>query len=314
MIKGLGMVETLASSGLDSELLSALKPWVTELRQFWTGLEVEDSSLKFMAFDHMGREFAVVSCSPPVKPDLVSEELQTKESVKRALGALGDVVLEPMQSGSVQGLSYAIYPYCQPLYRRRLPWAAQRLWVRERLLTWLQAATQTTVQQPTDREIVHCFADPLRRFSEWNVIPAEAREAASTALRRLDAGSWQPRFCLMHCDLGHGNILLAPGSRSWRRFVLIDWGASLVRGYGTCRNDLVRMEAPYMNLKGRRLAREVEAHCRILGCETADARSHLIAALAHIGMPLGGLPIDRYVRLCSWCIDWLGTQGTSIRA
>ncbi len=65
----------------------------------------------------------------------------------------------------------------------------------------------------------------------------------------------------------------------------------MVRGYGIY--DLLGL-AESTKLRGYRLRKEIESHCDILGCEFADARSHLLAALGHRGMNLGYWPFAEY--------------------
>jgi hypothetical protein len=302
------VLDKAVSTDIRMALLRDLRPWVSDLKPFVKGVPLPDSSRKFMAFDHMHRHFAVVICSPPAKPELVSGNLEAKEQAIRALGPLNGAILQALRSGAVDGLSYAIYPFCQPMYRSRLAWALQRLWIRPEVLAWLRTATRATLEQPTDRDLEESFAVPLKHLSEWGETPAVVREEAGSALRRLEGGSWQPRFCFMHGDLWRDNILLAPGSRGWRRFVLIDWECCLVRGYGLF--DLIRL-AMTVRLKGRPLRREVRAHCQILGCDVTDARSYLMAAIAHFGMNLGYFSVDNFVKMTLDCLDRLDSAGAN---
>jgi hypothetical protein len=278
-----------------------LRPWVRDLRPFQTSMHpLPDSTRKFLAFDHLRRPFAMAILSSPADSSMVANNLHNEQRAREVLGPLAHVILESLQSGWVEGLSYAIFPLCGTLSRARLARAMQRMWLRESVLRWLHDATELTLSQPTDSDIAEFFVTPLEYLSGFQQMPATIRESAAAALRRLDDASWAPSFCLMHGDLWIGNTLLAPGSESWQQFALIDWGDLMVRGY--CIYDLIHF-ALSTRLSGARLKRTVEAHCRILGCDTQDARSYLAAyfayyALKHYGEPRGHFPIENFI-LCS---------------
>ena len=281
---------------------------VADLRPFTAAAPLPDSTRKYLAFDHVGRYFAMVVVSPDAAPSVVARQLERQDLARRVLGPLGHVILEPLQSGTVDGLTYAIYPFCQPVYKSRVAWALQRVRLRQAVLTWLRAATEATLDRPTTQEREQTFAEPLRHIAALEVMPKALRDGASAALMRLEAGAWEPRICLMHGDLWRGNLLLAPGCRRWDRFAIIDWGGSLVHGYGIF--DLIRL-AISMKLTGRRLEREVRGHCRILGCDLIDAPSYLLAALGYTGMNLDHFPLDRFVEMSSGCWDHLNSVGAN---
>jgi hypothetical protein len=287
------------TTDIKAGLLTSLSPWIVELIPIETGVSLPDTTLKFLALDWMRRHFVVVVCSPPVTPDIVAQNLVRKETARKVLGSLGGQILRPLGSGRVYDLSYAILPYCRPLSSKRVLWAVQRLWIRPRVLAWLREASRITMDRPSEDELEDAFFVRLRWVADEERLPDALRRAAADALRRLETGSWQPRVCLMHGDLWKGNVLLAPGSKSWRNFVLIDWPASLVRGYAFY--DLVRLGSS-MGLRGRSLARELRAHCGIFACDLIDARSYLMAAIGHIGMDLGEIPFEEYEK---WAVEWL---------
>ncbi len=295
-----------ASADVGSTLLRDLRPWVAALKPFTAAIPLPDSTLKFMAFDHMHRHFAVVICSPPAAPEMVARNVAHKELAQHALGPLGEVVLEPLKFGRVNGLSYAIYPYCRRLETWRLAWAVQRMWLRPALLAWLRAATRETLDDPSPEERENLFRIPLLHLASEDLVPHTIRDAASIARARLERGSWQPRVCLMHGDLWKGNVLLAPGNPGWRTFALIDWAGSLPRGHAIY--DLIRV-ALSMGLKGRRLEQELRAHCQILKCDSVDARGYLLAALGYLGMNLGHFPFESFVALSQNCFDHLDSLG-----
>lgn len=295
-----------------SHLYEVLRPRVADLRSFTTDVApFPDATRKYMAFDAKRRPFAVVIMSSPVTPDMVANRLELKKAACGAIGSLSEVVLEPLDWGWTNGVSYAIYPFCRRLSGSRLGWAVQRVWIRKQVLKWLRAATEVSLSRPTEAELEEYFAAPLRYVAGWQAMPATARRAAATALGRLDDGSWQPRFCLIHGDLWKGNILLAPSRRSRHRFVLIDWGDSRVRGHGI--QDLLTL-AGSMKLRGAALLRELEAHCRILGCDREDARSYLTAsqsyyAVSHYGQNVGFFPLENFIGQFQGLLDQLDACG-----
>jgi Phosphotransferase enzyme family len=284
-----------------------LRHRVADLRSIATTFEAPpDATLKYVAYDQVGRRMAVVIMSPEAFPTVVANELERKVLARRALGPLGDVILSPMESGTLDGASYAIYPFCRPLYKSRAAWWIQRTSVRPAVLSWLRAAAETTLREPEPQKWEKAFAEPLRHVASLERLPMSLRDGASAALSRLEAGDWEPRFCMMHGDLWKGNVLLAPGERRWNQFALIDWGASLVHGYAIY--DLIRL-AMSTGLIGRGLEREVWRHCKIVGCDIRDAQGYLLASLGHIGLNLDHLPLHRYLQLSTCCWDWMKTIG-----
>ena len=223
-----------------------------------------------------------------------------------ALGLWSDVVLAPLRTGYVDGLSFAVYPFCRPLSGSRYGWAARRAIVRRTVLRWLRGAAAATVSEVTDKERLEGFVQPLEGLVRWTALSVSVRSAASVALHRLEDGLWQPRCCLMHGDLWKGNILVTPRGGAHRHIVFIDWGASMVRGYGMY--DLFRLTRS-TKLSCRRLQKEVRTHCELLGCEFIDAASHLLAALGYIGANLNCFPFRRYLEMTHVCMDQLKSIG-----
>jgi hypothetical protein len=291
---------------LGRRLLERVKPKIAHLRPLPTSVVVPDSTSKFLGLDRQGRAAAVVICSPTISPDTVANHLELKKTAWCSLGSWSDVILSPLQVGRIDGLSYAVFPHCRSLSESRYSWAVQREWIRPVVLRWLQGAIATTVIDATEKEREEGFVIPLQHIADWEAMPIDVRSAADVAIRRLERGSWQPRHCFMHGDLWKGNILLAPRHRGHRRFVLIDWGGSLIRGYGVY--DLLTL-AHSMKLRGYRLKREVKAHCRILGCDLVDARSHLLVALGYHGINLAYCPFENYLATGLRCLQLLNSIG-----
>lgn len=253
--------------------------------------QVPGTTSKYFVYDEKDRIQAVVISSAPEEPELISVAVARSQEARESLGPLGKAVLTPTNWGTIGGLSFAVYPYCRPLSSYRYVWIIQRAWMRPRILAWLRDAMRVTLEVPTADEVARDFREPLLNLAGLTALPQELRDSALTALDRLDTGLWRPKYSFMHGDFWNANILSAPGTRGWSRFVLIDWPGSLVRGYAIL--DLLSV-APSLRLKGAHLRSEVESHCRILGCEFDDARCYLLAGLGYIAQHRGNFPWDRY--------------------
>jgi hypothetical protein len=306
MIREARSEEVLGAEALRQRLLDAVRPCLADLKLMPTSVHLPDSSTKYLGFDRQGQIVAVVICSPAILPDAVDRNLELMKLAWCALGGWSDVILAPYRTGRVAGRSYAVFPYCRTLTQSRYVWIAQRAWIRPVVLEWLRGALATTVRDASDRERDESFRIPLEHLEDWAAMPIEVRSAASATLERFRKGLWSPRHCLMHGDLWKGNILLAPRTRGYRRFVLIDWGSSVTEGYGIY--DLLRV-ASSMKVRGHRLRKEIQAHCELLGCDYVDARSHLVAALGHGGMNLGYFPLESYKALFLQCLRQLSSVG-----
>ncbi len=269
-----------------------------------------DGTHKFLIRDLRGRPLAVLLLSSPGNSFMVARGIERAGQAKMALGpALGRVILTPLAAGVMDGLTFAVLPYCRRLSENRLWWRVQRTWVRRDVLEWLRCVTETTVADPAPDRIEPDFLVPLRALGANLLVDADIREEALRSADRLEAGRWRARHVFAHNDLWKENILLPPrvlpgdSERTGQyRFALIDWGSAAVRGYPMY--DLVRL-ARDMRVSGSALTREIAAHCRFLECAPADALSHLLAALGALGMHLEQFPMERYVALVRGCRSFL---------
>jgi len=268
------------------------------------GDKVADGTTVLKLSNPDGRSIAVVLCSPPVSPDMVKRAMDRAHQAKLMLGeAAGTHILDPLAQGSVQGLSYAVLPFCRNLRGSRL-WWIQRALLRPLILDWLREATEYTMREPQPVSIERSFAAPLQHIIWLKPIRGHLRAAASRAIERLNDGAWTPKHVLMHGDLWKGNILIHPQDNILRRlnmsdrFVITDWAGSEISGIAMY--DLVRL-AESMRLNAQNLRREVEKHCHLLGCEPVDATSYLLAALGHIAMHLEHFPIENYKHMAESC-------------
>lgn len=268
-----------------------------------------DGTTVLVLRDPAGQSRAVVLCSAPAAPNMVQRAMNRAQQAKAILGtSIGSPILDPLAQGSVQGLSYAVLPYCYGLSDSRPVWWIQRTLLRPSIFDWLWRATECSVRDVEPAAIERSFAGPLRRMTSLESISSRLRTAAERATERLDNGSWTPRHVLMHGDLWKGNILIRTANhaieqRRWRdRFVIIDWGGSEIHGYAIY--DLVRF-AQSTRLSAWSLRRELDRHCRLLRCEPTDANSYLLAALGHFAMNLEHFPFDRFASMAESCLTLL---------
>ena len=104
---------------------------------------VADDPAKLVVCDSRGRPAAVVLCASPVAPDLVARGMERARDAKRALGPeLGSVILDPLGEGRLDGLSYTILPYREPLSNAWLTGRLQSRRLRPRVFSWLRHATR----------------------------------------------------------------------------------------------------------------------------------------------------------------------------
>jgi hypothetical protein len=279
----------------------ALGGW-SEIAPLTLARPLADAPAKLLVRGLDGGPRGVVLCSSPAAPGLVGRGARLAEEAKRALGPeLGAAVLVPLAAGELDGLSYAVLPYREPLADARWAWYAQRWRLRPRVLAWLRGVTRATVADATAGEIETEFRSPLERLVADEGIAPAVRAAGARALERLRGGGFRPRVVLAHNDLWKGNLLLAGGPRGLLAgllaapaFVVIDWAGARLRGHAIV--DLVTVGGS-LRLGRRRFRAEVGAHCRALGCEPPDARAHLVAALAALGTRLEGFPRASYLAL-----------------
>lgn len=273
-------------------------------------LAVADGVEKLLVRGQNHRPTAVLLVSSPNATGLVARGMQRAREAKMLLGPLlGQVILSPICEGDVAGLSFAALPYCQPLATSKLRAVLQRRRLRGVVLSWLRDATSTTVQDTPGDRVESEFVKPLRMLSDDADLPDSFRAAARESLDRLDAGRWLPKHVLTHNDLWLGNLLIdhrnvtGRAGRPWaERFVIIDWPGAAIEGYGLY--DLLRF-AQTMKLSGDALRDEVRVHCAILGCEPADARSHLMAALGYLLLHIEHFPKPAFVRTAMSCMATL---------
>jgi hypothetical protein len=269
-----------------------------------------NATTKLLIRDSKGTRRLVLLVSSHLGPDIVARGIEAAARARGLLGnELGAVILPPLTSGRVGGLSYALFPYCRPLSDLRLLGRIQDWRFRSPVLDWLRAATAKTMKYIPDDDLASKIATPLHRLTSLEALGEEIRRESRNALQRLDSGAWRPRSVLMHGDLTRGNVLRSPLRVLSSEpgipvpiFVLIDWPGSQPDGSPFL--DLVSC-GRWMHLGDRRLKREVAIHRDLLGCTREEVRYSLLAALGDLGLRLDRFPFDRYVILARSCYEYL---------
>lgn len=274
-----------------------------------------DSTTKGVFRDRRGRPAAVVICSRPVAPDLVARGVRNSEQIRTMLGRqLGSVILKPLMTGCVEGLSYAILPWRRPLASSRSGWLMQRLRLRPQVLRWLHRAVGRAREVHAAGGTPADFATPLRHLRTLSFLDRDVQEAADVALGRLESGAWRPVHTFDHNDMGRGNFLIAGADEraaGGYGFVLIDWVGATPRGFGLY--DLLRF-AHSFRLGPKRLARELLRPCGAMECDPVDLRGQLLACLGRLHMHLEYFPESNYLRVFGDCWRTLSTVAVLIES
>lgn len=266
---------------------------------------VTDASDKWWVVERStNRVTDVLIRSSTVTPQQMAETVERQQAVVARLGErTAAVVLEPRLTGACEGRTFAVFPYRQPIDQGKL---ARRWWrwrMRGPVFGWLDAVVAESAREVDDQQRQAAFAKPLETLAADEKLNASLRDGAEAALRRIEAGDWQPRTTVVHNDLWLANILRAPAEASGGYgFVVIDWG--LANPAGQPFYDLLRI-ADSLGVSGGRLRQAVEAHCQAVGCERDDARSNLLAGLGWLRQNLNYFPHDRFVTTAHRCVRLL---------
>jgi hypothetical protein len=264
--------------------------------------DILDDNVKVLATSRDGQMRGVLFWSNPNAPQAAMFAAKCASRAREFLDEdLGKAVLEPFTSGAVDGRTYVLWPWWQPISASRYLRTAEAILLRCHLFDWLTAVIRTTARQPVG--IQQTFANALRHIGEHPRLDSENRKIAERAIARLDTGRWSPCHVLAHNDFWLENILLKPShpriGAAMGQFAIIDWGASAVDGYPFY--DLIRI-AQTTYVGRRQLKREILSHCHLLECAPEDASGYLAAALGHIGLRNDHFPEDRYILLAQSCL------------
>jgi hypothetical protein len=263
---------------------------------------VDDYCDKFVALDLAGRPAAFIVVSPQTHPDSVRDAAEITRSIQTALGpGLGTAVLVPYFVGDIQGRSYSITAYCQPMSKGRLSGRWQRLRMTPAILSWLEAVARTSMKEVADIEAD--IRNPLMALAGHDASDDATRIAASVALGELDLGRWRPRSVVAHNDLWWGNFVhRRRGDGSPFPFHVIDWAGACLEGMPFY--DLVRV-ASSLNVTGRRFRQVLRAHCTVLDCRPEHSRNYLCVAFGRLLRNLGEWPEEQFVSTARSCLRFV---------
>lgn len=263
---------------------------------------VADDATKLLARDARGRALAVVLLSSTVDPLLVQRGSDRARAMRRHLGpALGSIILEPIDSGTLEGRTFVVTPYCRPISPSRVLGRLHRARLRPRVLDWLVQVAERTAAKTDAAETDARFLNPLAAITADNAVGPDLRRAATLACQDAASGAWTPRSVAMHGDLWRGNILsgIHHPAAPFGPLKLIDWPGATPTGYGIY--DLVRM-ARSLGLPPDALRTQLERHRHALGCSLEQTPHHLVAALANLRLNLGHFPQARFARMADECL------------
>jgi hypothetical protein len=116
--------------------------------------KVTDSCDKYLVRDNRRRPIAVLSLSPPDRPQATDLAANRTREAQAALGQrLGNTVLMPWHKGKVNGVSYSIAPYHRPLSTFRPVRAIERRLLMPQVRRWLHEVLRQTVRAPDAQEL-----------------------------------------------------------------------------------------------------------------------------------------------------------------
>jgi hypothetical protein len=259
---------------------------------------IADDPRKVLVETLSGEPQAVLIVAPPSAPEIAMRGAKRAREAARMLGpGLGSVVLQPVASGWLAGLSYAVVPWQRRLTDSRWLWRLQRVWITRLVLRWLTRVVEVTASELPEERFFDQVRPLLEALASDQRFADRVRRDVEFALARLSQGSWRPKTVLVHNDLWKGNILL-PSESDTRRsspfgFYLIDWAGAALPGFPFWDFARVSMSLRVPNPWARYVALR---HCKILGCEPADAVSSLLLAIADLGAKLDCMPVENYLQ------------------
>jgi hypothetical protein len=301
-------VQRTAAGGVPPQLQSSLEDILAARGGFGSAAPMRlarkytDSSDKYLVRDRRGQAVAILSLSPPDRPQAMDLAARSTFDAKAALGErLGRVVLIPWHTGWVNGCSFTVTPYHRPLssFKPQRAIERRRLW--QRAGHWLQQTLRHSVRTPDAQEVQSEFKLPLAALADLASLTPQIRERARRELRALEAGDWQPRLALAHYDLWQDNLLWAPDDNEFG-FIAIDWGGARAGGHAVY--DLLRLALSSPASVDATL-QQLRDHCRVLVCPPEHAAGHALAALGHLARNLGDWPIERLMMTAQRCFELL---------
>ena len=270
--------------------------------------EVHDAPRKFYLPGVTPENNAVLMVSRKAHPDFIDRAINNSNLAR---GMLSDqhsaVILEPINYGRFQGLSYAVWPEHKPVSNNRLIRKIQIRRLQPKVFLWLQSmAKDSMVGGLDEKSIDQYFQSPLECVAANPRLSQNVKAYAIEALKNLQTRQWIPITVLQHADFWFGNILLlnndTQSNDNKYDFCIIDWGGASIHGVPVF--DLVRYCISIrISLSSAR--DEFLKYALTLQIEPGELFYYLICALGQIGMNLEQFPEDRYLEMCEKNISYL---------
>lgn len=265
---------------------------------------VADETTKYVIRDQRGTASQFVVCSPKSEPQLVYDKIRVAKAARKMLGPeLGAHVLAPSAEGTVDSLSFAVFPYCRQLTTRKLPWLVERQSLGRKALDWLRAVTEQTCKPAGPDELAQ-LPPALEQLAALPDLPRHLSYAAREAARAVREGRWHPRTVLMHGDLWKGNFMKPPVDSGGPDFVVTDWWIAGLSGYPIY--DFLRIAQSFRLPRRQHLA-ESQAYAQILECNEVRIVSYMLCALATICANAGAFPGTTIAKMTELCYEQLVT-------
>jgi hypothetical protein len=272
---------------------------------------VADFTHKYLVTSSPGTRY-VLFVSNEKFPSMVNRAVSRIQDARSVLtGQPKDVAEMPIDHGSWEGVSYALWLYRFPLSTNRLIVFAQKHLLAPKVLAWLTLIAQQTQQNSlTSNDLRENFFEPLRVLSSRLELGTTLTRASKIAIDRITSGDFRPVHVLQHGDLWRGNVLIK-GSLELLNplengFIVIDWGGARVSGYPFI--DLLRFSMS-CNMSPKTTASHIHSMREIVRCEPVDVVSYVLCALGKLYQELEQFPERSFIKLGESLINHLVAAG-----
>lgn len=263
--------------------------------------DISDDTTKILIKNKRDKNVAILLCSYTKYSDIPKRNMKYSQEIKHSIGPeAGDVILNPILSGVRDGISYVVWPYCNPINSNPILKRVQLLSIRRSIFHWLRTTTQETMQKPNTEELKSDFLIPLEHLYKNEKIGVHIKKEVYNTIEKLNDKRWVPYYVLAHNDLWTGNILLNKSEKY--RFVIIDWAGAKLKSFAI--SDIITLFIN-ANFSKKRLKKELKILCDILKCNIDDTKCYVLSSFAYLGMNLGQFPENRYIEAVNTFYNYL---------